>query len=68
MERRLFVSIGFPWAVRALAFLILASLLPCAAIMRLRPNIKRRGALFELRQFRDLPYAVFCVGELKRFL
>ncbi|KAL8794102.1 MAG: hypothetical protein Q9195_003287 [Heterodermia aff. obscurata] len=62
MERRLFVSIGFPWAVRALAFLILGSLLPCAAIMRLRPNSKRRGALFELKHLRDAPYAVFCVA------
>ncbi|KAL9024521.1 MAG: hypothetical protein Q9196_006458, partial [Gyalolechia fulgens] len=62
MARRLFVSVGFPWAVRALAFLILGSLLPCIAIMRLRPNIKRRGALFDLKHFRDAPYTTFCIA------
>ncbi|KAL9001736.1 MAG: hypothetical protein Q9188_005296 [Gyalolechia gomerana] len=31
--------------------------------MRLRPNIKRRGALFELKHFRDAPYTTFCIGK-----
>ncbi|KAL8884311.1 MAG: hypothetical protein Q9215_007613 [Flavoplaca cf. flavocitrina] len=30
--------------------------------MRLRPNVKRRGALFDLRHFRDTPYAIFCIA------
>ena len=62
MERRLFVSLGFPWAVRTLAFLMLACLLPCIAIMRLRPNMSRRGPLFAPKHFRDVPYTSFCLG------
>ncbi|OLN86734.1 putative transporter MCH4-like protein 4 [Colletotrichum chlorophyti] len=63
MERRLIASIGFPWAVRVLAFIVTGSLLICIAIMRLRPNLKRRGALFRTKHFRDVPYVAFCVGQ-----
>ncbi|KAI1860339.1 uncharacterized protein JN550_011605 [Neoarthrinium moseri] len=62
MERRLIVSIGFPWAVRIFAFVVTTLLLICLAIMRLRPNLKRRGALFRLKHFRDTPYVAFCIA------
>ncbi|KXH65199.1 major facilitator superfamily transporter [Colletotrichum nymphaeae SA-01] len=62
MERRLIASIGFPWAVRVFAFIVTGSLLICIAIMRLRPNLKRRGALFRLKHFRDVPYVSFCIA------
>ncbi|KAK2004319.1 major facilitator superfamily transporter [Colletotrichum falcatum] len=62
MERRLIVSIGFPWAVRVFALIVTGSLLVCIAIMRLRPNLKRRGALFRLGHFRDTPYVAFCIA------
>ncbi|KAK2016346.1 major facilitator superfamily transporter [Colletotrichum eremochloae] len=64
MGRRLITSIGFPWAVRVFAFIVTGSLLVCIAIMRLRPNLKRRGALFRLKHFQDIPYVAFCIGEL----
>ena len=66
MLRRLFVSIGFPWAVRSLSFLILAGLVVCCATMRLRPHQRRRGPLFELRQFQDGAYTSFVVGMSKQ--
>ncbi|KAK1986345.1 major facilitator superfamily transporter [Colletotrichum cereale] len=62
VERRLIASIGFPWAVRVFAFIVTASLLVCIAIMRLRPTIKRRGPLFRLKHFQDVPYVAFCVA------
>ncbi|CCF38752.1 major facilitator superfamily transporter [Colletotrichum higginsianum] len=62
MERRLIASIGFPWAVRVFAFIVTGSLLVCIAIMRLRPNLKRRGALFRLKHFQDVPYVTFCIA------
>ncbi|PYH48538.1 MFS general substrate transporter [Aspergillus saccharolyticus JOP 1030-1] len=43
MLRRLIVSIGFPWAVRALAFTMLAGSVLCAAVMRLRPGHAKRA-------------------------
>ncbi|OHX00305.1 major facilitator superfamily transporter [Colletotrichum incanum] len=62
MERRLIASIGFPWAVRVFAFIVTGSLLICIAIMRLRPNLKRRGALFRLKHFQDTSYITFCIA------
>lgn len=63
MVRRLIVTVGFPWAVRTFAFIVLGGLLICIAILRLRPNLKRRGALFDVKHFRDIPYVAFCIGE-----
>ncbi|KAL0940314.1 major facilitator superfamily transporter [Colletotrichum truncatum] len=67
MERRLIASIGFSWAVRVFAFIVTASLLVCIAVMRLRPNLKRRGALFRLKHFHDVPYVTFCIGQSSFF-
>ncbi|KAF6808754.1 transporter MCH4-like protein 4 [Colletotrichum sojae] len=63
MERRLIASIGFPWAVRVFAFIVTGSLLVCIAIMRLRPNMKRRGVLIRLKHLRDVPYITFVIGQ-----
>ncbi len=63
MLRRLFVTIGFPWAVRIMAFIILGCLAICCAVMRLRP--RPRGAnksLIEFKHFRDKSYMAFVAG------
>ncbi|KAF9879505.1 major facilitator superfamily transporter [Colletotrichum karsti] len=62
IERKLIPAIGFAWAVRVFAFIVTGSLLVCIAILRLRPNHKRRGALFRLKHFRDTPYVMFCIA------
>ncbi|EFQ31147.1 major facilitator superfamily transporter [Colletotrichum graminicola] len=62
LARHLIASIGFPWAMRVFAFIVTGSLLVCIAIMRLRPNHKRRGALFRLKHFQDIPYVAFCIA------
>ncbi|KAJ5933747.1 MFS general substrate transporter [Penicillium verhagenii] len=59
MMRRLFVSKGFPWAVRALAFLMLGCLAICCAIMRLRPRPRKSTSLVDFRHFRDPSYMAF---------
>ncbi|GES59019.1 hypothetical protein ATETN484_0003024200 [Aspergillus terreus] len=59
MLRRLFVQIGFPWAVRALTFLILGCLIVACLVMKLRPRSSKGTTLIELRHFRDFPYVVF---------
>jgi MFS family permease len=62
MLRRLFVKVGFPWAVRALAFIILGCMLVCLSIMRLREIPKRQGPLFKLQILKDKPYTIFVIG------
>ncbi|KAJ5526721.1 MFS general substrate transporter [Penicillium frequentans] len=59
MMRRLFVSMGFPWAVRALAFLMLGCLVICCAIMKLRPRACPSTLLLDFKHFRDSPYMAF---------
>lgn len=61
--RRLFVQVGFPWAVRALAFLMLGCLTLSCAVMRLRPRQRRTGALVRWSHFQDLPYSTFVAGQ-----
>ncbi|GAB7353800.1 hypothetical protein MBLNU459_g4179t1 [Dothideomycetes sp. NU459] len=59
MLQHLFRSVGFAWAVRVLAFLMLGCLLISCAIMKLRarPVIKRKP--LTLQVFRDFDYSVF---------
>ncbi|KAF2475158.1 MFS general substrate transporter [Lindgomyces ingoldianus] len=59
MMRRLFVKVGFAWAVRTLAFLILGCMAICMAVMRLRDRPKRKGPLFNIKMLADKPYAAF---------
>lgn len=67
MERRLITSLGFPWAVRVFAFIVTGSLVLCMAVLRLRPNMKKRGAVFNSRHFKDGPYVAFCIGSCSCF-
>ncbi|KAF2836298.1 MFS general substrate transporter [Patellaria atrata CBS 101060] len=62
MLRKLFVSVGFPWAVRALAFLMLGCLLVCIAVMHLRPHARKPSPIFQTTNLRDVPYTVFVVA------
>lgn len=62
MERQLITSLGFPWAVRIFGFIVLSSLVLCMSVLRLRPNMMKRGAVFNVRYFKDGPYVAFCIG------
>lgn len=57
--RSLFVSVGFGWAVRAFALIILGSNIIAFAVMRLQLQYGSKGGAFSLHHFKDLPYTAF---------
>lgn len=59
MVRQLLPRIGFPWTIRAIALIQLATLV--AANLLSRPRVKPRGTgpLIELRAFREPEYAFY---------
>jgi MFS family permease len=69
MFRRLQPQIGFPWAVRVMAFLALATLAVSITIMkpRLSPPKKAR-AILDLKAFTSILYSLFCVGLFLTFV
>ena len=63
--RRLFVRIGFGWAVRIMAFIMLATLIVAFFVIRPQNNLKRpKGPLVRLRWIRDPTYVSFVIGKL----
>ncbi|EHK49605.1 hypothetical protein TRIATDRAFT_50392 [Trichoderma atroviride IMI 206040] len=61
--RRLQPAIGFPWAIRVIAFIALGCLLGSISIMksRLSPSGHARK-LVDLAAFKNVPYTVFTAG------
>lgn len=60
--RRLIMQVGFPWAVRAMAFIMLGTLGIGLALLRPRLPPRRSGPLVEFAAFNDPAYATFVVG------
>ncbi|KAF2746411.1 MFS general substrate transporter [Sporormia fimetaria CBS 119925] len=60
--RSLFVSIGFAWAVRILALIILVTNAIAFSVMRLQLQYGSKGSKFGLHHFKDLPYTAFVVA------
>jgi MFS family permease len=65
--RSLFKSVGFAWAVRILALVILLTNAVAFAVMRLRKQNSSKGSRFGFRHFKDLPHTVF-VGAFTLFV
>jgi hypothetical protein len=65
--RSLFISVGFAWAVRILALVILATNVIAFAVMRLQLQYGSKGSKFGFHHFTDLPYTVF-VGAFTLFV
>jgi hypothetical protein len=65
--RSLFTSVGFSWAVRIFALLILATNAIAFAVMRLQQQYGSKGSKFGFYHFKDLPYTVF-VGAFTLFV
>jgi MFS family permease len=64
-------DVGFPWAVRTLGFLALATFVLPLAVMRRRlraPLHTKPRALVDWSAFRDLPFMVFTLGVLVLFI
>ncbi|KUI56642.1 Riboflavin transporter MCH5 [Cytospora mali] len=55
-------AIGFPWAVRCLAFLFL--LMSITSVILIKPRLPPRhgGSIFELEAFKEAPYVLYTVG------
>lgn len=65
---RLEPQIGFGWATRVIAFLMLGMFLVCIAVMRVRVLPPQKRRLFELQAFREIPFTMFSVGEFFGFM
>ncbi|KAJ3819279.1 major facilitator superfamily domain-containing protein [Lentinula raphanica] len=68
--RKLIPTVGFPWTMRILAFILLFSLsIPCMTLARRLPPKRVSGGLFNFRAFRDSPpFTVYCTGVVFLFL
>jgi predicted MFS family arabinose efflux permease len=62
MAERLLPRVGFGWTVRAIAFVMLGSMIPCAVFLRPRLPPRRSGPIVEWSAFRERPYALFGLG------
>lgn len=65
---RLQPRIGFAWATRVLAFIMLGTLAVSLAVMRTRVLPGKRRALVDVRAFREAPFVFFTLGMLFGFM
>jgi hypothetical protein len=62
MMRELFRKVGYGWAVRILAFVMLAGLLTSLAVLKPHTNVKKHVPLFKASFLKDVPYTLFIIG------
>lgn len=60
--RSLFLSVGFAWAVRIFALIILITNLVAFFVMRLQLQYGSKGSSFGFHHFKDVPYTVFVIA------
>lgn len=66
---RLQPQIGFPWTVRVMAFIALATLAISIATLRSRlPPSKKARALLDLSAFKNIPFVLFSSGMFLAFV
>jgi hypothetical protein len=61
--RELFNKVGFGWATRILALVMLVALLVSLAALRHHTRTKKHGPLFKATFLRDTPYTLFILGQ-----
>ncbi|KAJ6023678.1 hypothetical protein N7540_004475 [Penicillium herquei] len=61
-------KIGFPWAVRTIAFIALATFILPVLVMRVRVQSPKPRAIIDWAAFTDGPYIVFSLGLLILFI
>ena len=57
--RELFKTVGFGWAVRVLAFVMLTGLLTSLAVLKPHEGSKKHAPFFAARYLRDIPFTLF---------
>ncbi|RDL33913.1 uncharacterized protein BP5553_08281 [Venustampulla echinocandica] len=68
MVQQLLPKVGFPWTMRALAFIQLACLLVCDIGIKTRVPPRKTGALVDWASFKELPYVLFAIGMFFTFM
>ncbi|KAH9825744.1 Major facilitator superfamily (MFS) general transporter [Teratosphaeria destructans] len=66
--KRLIDSVGFPWAVRAMGFIMLGTLLFGFALLKPRLPPRKSGPIVDITAFTDMTYSSFVVGLAFGFL
>lgn len=61
-------KIGFPWSVRVMGFLNLATLIPPIVLLKQRVQSQRVRAMIDTSAFTDGPYLLFVFGALCGFV
>jgi hypothetical protein len=62
MVRSLLPTVGFPWTIRALAFIQLGCLAICCVGIKPRVPPRRTGAIIDVASFKDIPYILFGIA------
>lgn len=65
---RLISQIGFPWAVRCIGFIALATFSVPLTVLRMRVRVPKPRAFIDWSAFRDAPFMVFTLGVLICFI
>ncbi|KAK7217728.1 hypothetical protein V2G26_005731 [Clonostachys chloroleuca] len=65
---RLIDQIGFPWAVRCLGFIALATFIVPLVFMRVRVRVPKPRAIVDWSAFTDVPFATFMLAVLIIFI
>lgn len=65
---KLVPQVGFGWATRTLAFIMLGTLCISLAVMKVRVVPKQKRALFQLSAFKELPFTFFSLGLFFGFM
>ncbi|KJZ76209.1 hypothetical protein HIM_04291 [Hirsutella minnesotensis 3608] len=68
MVRQLLLSIGFPWTVRVIGLVQLATMIVANVLARPRTKPRKRGPLVEWSAFRELNYTFYAVGSFFNFV
>ena len=66
--RRLIVEVGFPWAVRTMAFVMLATFAIAIAILKPRLPPRKAGPLIDIATAKDPAYLIFVLGLTLTFI
>ena len=64
---RLLPRVGYPWTIRTLGFISLATLTPSLILLRQRLPPRKSGPMVEWGAFKELPYLLFAIGMFLNF-
>ncbi|KZT64714.1 MFS general substrate transporter [Daedalea quercina L-15889] len=65
---QLLPQIGFPWTVRVMGFIALATSAISIAIMQRRVAPPGRRQLIDLNAFTEIPFTLFCIGNALSYM